>query len=117
VAALLAVRPPLEIERLYERSQELGAGRAPNQALLLADAIYGSLGATDLKPRLLLDRWNMWLAATAFRQLIGPGPTPEEPTATRFGTARIHASQLFLKSGLKFKLTEASRQLTDKVTS
>ena len=106
LAGLLAPLQPAAIERLYLRSQELGAGRAAPQALLLADSIYGTLGGTSLRPGLETDRASRWLAAAALRQLADA----REPTATLLGTRRIHLTQLLLLPGPGFKLSEIARQ-------
>jgi hypothetical protein len=110
-AALIHVCSSAEIERLYERSQELGAYRAADQALLLANALYGSLEGSNLKPQLLSDRTSRTLFEAALRQLS----TAEEPTEAMFGTWRIHWTQLLLKPGLAFKVSEASRQIRDAI--
>ena len=109
IAALLSNCDVEEIERLYQRSQQLGAGRAPAQALLLAAMIFGTAAGTDLERKLQRDRANRWLADAAWRQLA----RDEEPTAVRFGTATIHLTQLFLHPGLVFRLREVARQLAD----
>ena len=110
LAALLDSRGPLEVARLYERSQELGAARAADQALLLADALYGTLdGNRALRESLLADSRSRWLGHSALRQLAG-AREPVEPTARRWGTARIHLTQLFLLPGLGFKASELVRQ-------
>jgi len=98
-----------EIERLYDRSQQLGAGRAAAQALLLADRIYGLEIGDKLRDRLNSDRTNLWLARLAERQLYAI----REPTDVLLGTAPIHLSQLFLLSGWRFKAPELGRQLND----
>lgn len=106
LAGLLASLKPAEIERLYARSQELGAGRAAAQALLLADTIYGTLDGTGLRTTLERDRASRRLAAAALRQLA----EAREPTATLLGTRRIHLTQLLLLPGPAFKLSEIARQ-------
>ena len=109
-AALIHGVAAEELERLYLRSQELGAGRAAAQALLLADSIYGSLGeATALKRRLQRDFQNRWLWRIAFRQLAGR-LEPREPTSHFLGTAAIHYSQFLLLPGPGFKISEFVRQ-------
>jgi hypothetical protein len=109
-AALMAGKSPAELDRLYERSQQLGAGRAPAQAMLLADMLYGSLkGAEALKARLEADRRARWLATIALRQVAGRAE-PVEPTSRPLGTAAIHYSQLLMLPGLGFKLAETMRQ-------
>jgi len=109
-AALIAGRPPEELERLYDQSQRLGAGRAPAQALLLADALYGSLReAPALKLKLQNDRGARWLAKIAFQQIAGRAE-PVEPTSRPLGTAAIHYSQFLLLPEARFKLSEFMRQ-------
>lgn len=107
LAALLHGCRPEEIERLYGRSQQLGAGRAAAQALLLAARVYGTAQGSELARRLRQERVNRWLADVAWRQLT----QREEPTQSRFGTATIHLSQLFLLPGVRFSCRELSRQI------
>lgn len=109
LAALLHGESPDEIERLYDRSQQLGAGRAAAQALILADRLYGTAIDNQLRDRLGFDRTNRWLARLAERQLGTIG----EPTEALLGTAPIHLSQLFLLPGWRFKGSEVARQLND----
>jgi hypothetical protein len=106
--ALLQRSSENEVDRLYLRSQELGAGRAAAQALLLSGMLYGGLSGS-LRRELARDRTNRWLAEMALRQLrLGSRAT--EPTERRFGTAAIHLSQLALLPGIRFKLSELARQ-------
>ena len=102
-AALIHGCPATEVERLYDRSQALGAGRAAAQALLLANRVYG----TPAVPALARNGINRRLARTAWNQLL----RDDEPTAVRFGTAAIHLSQLLLMPGLRFPLREMARQV------
>ena len=109
-SALIQAGPPEELERLYRRSQELGAGRASGQALLLADALYGPLGKTPaLKLSLERDGQTRRLLRTALRQLAGAAE-PVEPTSRPFGTLAIHYTQFLLLPGPAFKLEEFVRQ-------
>ena len=110
LAGFLHRRSAAEKERLYDRSQELGAGRAAAQALLLADALYGSLGQGALSERLAKDRVGGWLAGIALRQVAGR-TEPREPTTAPFGTAAIHVTQLSMAPGIAFKFSELSRQI------
>ena len=107
LAALLKDCSEDEVERLYRRSQHLGAGRAPAQALLLAAATFGTAADSGLERRLRQQPANRWLASAAWGQLV----REEEPTRVRLGTATIHLSQLLLLPGPAFKLGELSRQL------
>jgi hypothetical protein len=109
LAALLSSCSPGEIARLYERSQQLGAGRPTAQALLLASATFGTAAGSDLERRLTAKPVNRWLANAAWRQLT----RDSEPTQVRFGTATIHLIQLLLLPGPGFKLRELARQLRD----
>ena len=109
-AALLTGTPAAEIERLYSRSQELHAGRAPAQALLLADRLFGTLGCCpELKATLLADRSSRRLCSAALAQLAGR-TEPIEPTSRFLGTARIHWTQFLLLPGAGFKVSELIRQ-------
>lgn len=110
-AALIHGLPPADIKRLHERSQELCAYRAAGQALLLADTLFGSLEDTDLRERILRDRSTKLLFRAALRQLS----SGREPTERRFGTWRIHWTQLLLKPGFKFKIEELLRQVRDAI--
>jgi hypothetical protein len=103
LAALLWDCPAPEIERLYVRSQQLGAGRAAAQALLLSARVYG----TKLERRLDREPVNRWLAESAFKQML----RDQEPTQSRFGTSTIHFTQLFLLPGILFHLRELARQV------
>lgn len=109
-AGLLHGRSGDEIERLYRRSQELGASRAAGQALLLSDALYATLGGSPgLRDELNASAANRWLYRAALRQLAGR-TMPIEPTARPWGTTRIHLTQFLLHPGPGFKLSELTRQ-------
>ncbi|HYD38273.1 MAG TPA: nucleotidyltransferase family protein, partial [Allosphingosinicella sp.] len=112
VAALLSSLPPAAIERLYRRSQQLGAGRAAGQALLLCERLFATPLPPALAAELAADRTNRWLLAVALRKLAGR-TLATELHDTRFGTVSIHLMQLALLPGLGFKLGELGRQLVD----
>lgn len=109
LAAILHRVSPADLERLYSRSQDLGAGRSSGHALLLADELYGTLGDSALRTELARDRGNRWLTKAALRQLAGRDE-PVEPTSFVGGTAAIHYTQFLLVPGLAFKLSELVRQ-------
>ena len=107
-AALVHGRAGEEIVRLYRRSQELGAGRAAGQALLLTDSLFDTLQlAPHLRSELMSDRATRSLYHAALRLVTG---APREPTATRAGTLTIHWTQFLLLPGLAYKLSELKRQ-------
>lgn len=109
-AALLANASGPEVQDLYRHSLDLGAGRAPGQALLLADRLFTALqNNAALKAELLADRAAHRLYRAALKQLAGRSE-PIEPTSTRLGTMRIHWTQLLLLPGLDFKISELVRQ-------
>jgi hypothetical protein len=112
VAALLGGAPPAEVERLHRRSQQLGAGRASAQALLLCRRLFGTALPDSLAAELGADRANRWLLAVALRKLAGR-TLVTELHQVRFGTATMHLMQLALLPGLKFKLAELGRQLVN----
>jgi hypothetical protein len=104
-AAFLHGRPHGEIHRLYERSQALGAARAADQALLLAERLYGLPLGDDLGTRLRRSATSRWLARAALVSILGG-----EPTEKPLGTGWIHLTQFFLLPGLRYKLAELRRQ-------
>ena len=105
-AGLLRGRGGDEVERLYRRSQQLGAARSAAQALLVTDALFGLPLPRDLRAELKRSAANRWLAAAALRELAAP----RAPTERRLGTAAIHLSQLLLKPGASFAGRELLRQ-------
>jgi hypothetical protein len=107
-AALLQGETVSEIERRYRRSQELGAGRAAGQALLLADELFETLqDNAALREELERDRPTERLFRTALRLVTGE---PVEPTDFRWGTLPIHRTQFLLLPGLQYKASELTRQ-------
>ena len=107
-AALLHAKDTNEIDRLYRRSQELGAGKAAGQALLIANALFGTLENTRLRVELEGDRATRRLCETALRLVANK---PAEPTDTLGGTLPIHWTQFLLMPGLSYKFSELSGQL------
>jgi Uncharacterised nucleotidyltransferase len=107
-ASLLSGQAAKEIDRLYRRSQQLGAARAAGQALLVSDALFGTLGPIPvLRDELGRNPATRRLANAALQQLTGE---PREPTERRGGTFTIHWTQFLLLPGLGYKLSELSRQ-------
>lgn len=108
-AALIAAFSPSDFERLYERAQEIEAGRAPAQALLVADKLFDLQLPPDLRKRIDSDPANRALAWVAIRQVL----EVREPTERPLGTATIHLSQGAMLPGLRFATDEYVRQLRD----
>ena len=105
LAGILHRKSAAEVERTYNQSQQLVAGRASAQALLLAAALF----ETQLSPELIrrLDtRMNHWLARAALGEMLRG-----EPTERRLGTSIIHLTQFFLLDGAGFKSAEFKRQV------
>ena len=110
-AALVAWTSAEQLDQLYRRSLDLGAGRAPAQALLLADRLFGTLERNaPLRGRLLGDPANLRLYRAALKQLAGR-TEPVEPTSRPLGTLRIHWTQFLLIPGARFKALELLRQI------
>ena len=110
LGALLGDSPPPEIERLYRRSQELGAGRAAAQALLLCERLLGTPVPPPLVAELRSDRVNRWLLSVALRKLAGRTLTAELDERL-LGTGTLHLMQFALLPGLGFKYSELRRRL------
>jgi hypothetical protein len=107
-AALLGGRSGKDIERLYRRSQDLGAARAAGQALLLADRLFDILDtAPALRKELERDTATRLLCSAA---LMLMAKQVVEPTEKSFGTLPIHWTQFLLRRGAAFKISEARRQ-------
>ena len=106
---LIDKRDAGEIDQLYRRSRELGAGRCAGQALLLADSLFSILDdAPALRKELSSDRAIARLCRIALRFLTAD---KGEPTARRLGTFTIHRTQFDLQAGLPFKAAELSLQV------
>lgn len=112
LAALLSTRTGEEIEHLHDRSQQLGAGRAAAQALILIDDLFDVGLDPGFRSRLEADRLSRWLASSALREIN----SSIEPTGRPLGTAMIHLTQLAMMPGARFAMSEARRQLQDVVT-
>lgn len=115
LAALLRDTEADGIDRLFARSQELGAGRSAGQALLLASQLFDTTLSPQLRRRFEHDSSTRLLLSLARRQMSGRLELGE-PTLVRLGTVGIHLSQLLLVPGLRFKAGEAVRQLRDLVS-
>jgi hypothetical protein len=107
-AALIAGQSAESIGRLYHRSQELGAGRAAGQALLLADRLFETLQPVPaLREQLESDRVTRQLCRAALRTMTGG---TSDPTDRSLGTLAIHWTQFLLQPGLGYKYSELRRQ-------
>lgn len=109
LAAFLAGKSPDEVDRLYRASQEMGAGRASAQALLLCDELFGISAPADLMRFLRADWTNRLLTQLALNLLDG-GQPDLELEKKRWGTWPIHLAQFFLLKGWHFKASEVRRQ-------
>ena len=107
-AALLHPIPPAGIANLRIQAIQLGAGRAIDQALVLAHKLF----ATPVPDELEFDAPTRRLVRIARAQL----EAEREPTARPLGTATIHFSQLLLRPGSRFAFGELGRQVGDILT-
>ena len=112
LAALISGDDEAEVERLYRRSQEIGAGRAAAQALLLCERVLATPVPPVLAAELRSHRINRWLLAVALRKLAGRTLTAELDE-TLLGTGTLHLMQFALLPGLRFKYAELRRRLVN----
>jgi hypothetical protein len=110
VAALLAKEQPAEIERLYRRAVDLGAGRGCAQALLLSQRFF----ATELPELLESELRGDWqvrrLVRLATRVMTGGGDGAELDEGL-FATVPILLGHFLIAPGWRFKLAEARLKL------
>ncbi|MDB5694918.1 MAG: hypothetical protein JWN21_461 [Sphingomonas bacterium] len=111
VAALLARGDVLETERLYHRSQALGAGRAAGQALLLSHRHFGTVLTPQLAAALHADRTARLLAWAAARMMLDEEGYDAAAERT-WGTLPIHLAQFLLLPGWRYRTVEMRRKLT-----
>ncbi len=90
------------LDRLAERANRLGAGRALAAALVLSHRLLG----THVGDALWYDRGTRKLVSLSLKALSHP----VEPLDRRFGTIPIHHAQLLLGQGPGFMAGEALRQ-------
>ena len=103
-AAFLNSKDAAEIDHLYRRSQELGAGRCAAQGLLLADRPFATLARNQpLRDELQRDRAAGLLARLSFALLT---KDPSEPTERLFGTLPLHLAPFLLMTGWRYKSSE-----------
>jgi hypothetical protein len=111
LAGLIHGHDAAEIERLHDRAHQLGAGRATDQALLLAHWLFGTTLSNPLA-KYLDAPVIRWLARAALREMLRG-----EPTERVLGTRTIHLSQFFLLPGIRYKAAEFIRQARAAATS
>ena len=109
VAAILAGMDADAVERIYRFARASTAGRAPAQALLLANRLFGLELAPALREELGRDAINRILLKVAVHELL----KVDEPTSRLGGTAIFHLTRPLLLEGWRFALGEVSRQVQD----
>lgn len=112
LAALLAARSPEEIEDLYHRAVELGAGRSSAQAFLVCADLLAIPLTKRLRTELNMDPVNRWLQRIAMRTLAGRYLEKELGDSV-FGTAPIQLSHFFLQQGMRYKASELRQKLAN----
>jgi hypothetical protein len=107
-AGFLHGRTEDELQHLYDYSKQLGSGRSPALALLLADSLFGTLeDAQVLREKLLADPAVGKLHEIALGLITH---AKGEPTERPFGTVPIHKAQFLLFPAPGYKLSELVRQ-------
>ena len=108
-AALLHREHRGRIAELYADMQKLGTGRAADQALLLADRLFGSLETDPDFRASLPESWSSRRLASIAWRMLQCGCDPAEPTSVRLGTAPMHYSQFLLRRDAPFLAGEFAR--------
>jgi hypothetical protein len=108
VGALLTRLGPAEIERLYRRSIELGAGRSSGQALLLCARLLSLAIPEKLLAEIRRDPVTGWLERLAISAMTTHGATELDDTV--LGTVVINISHLLLGRGWRYKYDEIARK-------
>jgi hypothetical protein len=110
VGALVAEAGDAELERLYRRSVELGAGRSGGQALLLCADLLGRRLPPALERELRADRALVYLARVALKAMTAGGAEAELDDRI-LGTLELHLSHFRLIPGWGYKAAELRRKL------
>lgn len=106
LAALISGDDDAGIERLWRRSQDLGAGAASAQALLLAERMLGRSLAPRLRHALRTDPKARLLVRLALAALAGEGEIESRPW---IGDA-VLAGHLLIGHGWAYRWSEIRRQ-------
>jgi hypothetical protein len=109
VCAILDGLGAEETELLFRTAISKGAGRAPAQALLLAERLFDLPLTPWLRDKILEDPVARFLATVAQRAMSNI----EEPTSRFGGTLLFRLTQPFLLEGWGFAMNEMSRQVQD----
>jgi hypothetical protein len=110
VHALFAQQAQTEVDRIYQRSRDLGAGRCTAQALLLCSKLFGLKLSPRLAEELQRDNINELLVQLALRSMAGKH-VDLELDSTVFGTVSIHLSHFLLDTGFRYKASEIKRKI------
>lgn len=110
LAALLKDSDAAEIERLHAAAENVGAGRASGQALLLCAHLFDTRLGASLSARLRADRTIQALVRIALASMVRGGAAVELGAQT-FGTAPLHLSHFLLQRGWRYKIAELQRKL------
>lgn len=107
-AAVLEREHKDRIGRLRVRMAELGVHRAGDQALHLADVVFGSL-SRDVETRIeIAKHWPTRTASAIAQSYLRRS---EEPTQGFGGTLGIHGSSLLILSSAKDRLSQISAKI------
>jgi hypothetical protein len=104
-AALLSHETPEGLERLYHRSQSLGAGRCPGQTLLLCARLLATRLPEPLAAELNADAKVRRLVAVALDAMAGGG-AEIEILERRFVSDRVRLSHFLLGRGWRYQARE-----------
>jgi len=111
IAALLADEDAAGIERLYRLAISRHIGPCVGSALLLCQALFGTVLPPALAAELARSRRNRWLCAIALRMLSGGAGTREVPDQ-RWGTTAITCSHFLFDHRWRYQLAALHGLLT-----
>jgi hypothetical protein len=109
VAALLKDEPEAEVERLYRRSIQLGAGRTAAQALLLCAELLALPLGRELKTELKADREAAYLCRVGADAISRSGGAVELDQMV-MGTVSMQIAHFFMMPGWRYKASEFRRK-------
>ena len=96
-------------QRLYDSAIAKGAGRAPAQALLIAQWLFGIALPDSVRSTIARDPMNAVLGRLALREM----QKESSPSDRRLGTLPLHLMRPMLLRGWSAKYSEIKRQLRD----
>jgi hypothetical protein len=109
LAAWLAPKSPVEVERLYRKAKADGVGRSAAQALLLCECLFDVPLPAGLSAEMRRDRATRWLVSIALNAMAGADASRQIDDRL-LGDLQIRLSQFLLAPGVRHWLRELHTQ-------